>query len=136
MATTSYDRPYAFTRQIADAGFAEVTSRTRAALATQGFGVLTEIDVRATLKQKLDVDRRPYLILGACNPPLAHRALEAEPPVGLFLPCNVTVFEGDDGKVYVQAIRPAAMFALIDNPAMEAIAAEVDDRLGRVMASI
>ena len=122
---TRYDRPYVTTRQIPDGTFAEVVARTRAALATQGFGVLTEIDVKATLKQKLDVDRRPYLILGACNPPLAHHALELEPPVGAFLPCNVTVFEGEDGAIYVQAIRPTAMFALIDNAAMAPIAAEV-----------
>ena len=131
-----YDRPYAYTRRFADADMADVTARTRAALATEGFGVLTEIDVQATLKKKLDVDRKPYLILGACNPTMAHRALEAEPAVGVFLPCNVNVFEGDDGGVYVQAIRPDAMFALIENPGMAPIAAEVGERLERAIAAI
>lgn len=132
---TAYDRPYAYTRRI-DGGLADVVARTRAALAAEGFGVLTEIDVQATLQKKLGIERRPYLILGACNPPLAHRALEAEPAVGVFLPCNVTVFEGDDGGSYVQAIRPDAMFALIEAPAMEPIAREVGERLERVMAAI
>jgi uncharacterized protein (DUF302 family) len=132
---TAYDRPYAYTRRM-DGALADVIARTRAALAAEGFGVLTEIDVQATLEKKLGVARRPYLILGACNPPLAHRALEAEPAVGVFLPCNVTVFEGDDGGIYVQAIRPEAMFALIEAPAMEPIAREVGARLERVMAAI
>lgn len=133
--TTAYDRPYAYTRRI-DGTLADVIARTRVALAAEGFGVLTEIDVQATLQKKLGIDRRPYLILGACNPALAHRALEAEPAVGVFLPCNVTVFEGDDGGIYVQAIRPDAMFALIEAPAMASIAGEVGERLERVMAAV
>jgi uncharacterized protein (DUF302 family) len=108
---------------------AEVTARVRQALAAEGFGVLTEIDIQATLKKKLGVERKPYLILGACNPPLAHKALQAEPPIGVFLPCNVDVFEGDDGVVYVQTPRPMVMFDLVGNPAIKPIANEVDQKL-------
>lgn len=132
---STYERSYAYTRA-ASGQFEDVVGRTRAALAAEGFGVLTEIDVQATLKKKLDVDRRPYLILGACNPPLAHRALEAEPPIGVFLPCNVNVFEGDDGQIYVQAVRPETMFTLIDHPGVAGIAREVGERLERVLAAI
>lgn len=131
-----YDRSYAFTRKIEHATVADAISRTRTALAAEGFGVLTEIDVQATLKQKLGVDRTPYVILGACNPGLAHRALEAEPAVGVFLPCNVTVFQGEDGATYVQAIKPEAMFGLIDAAPMQSIAREVGERLERVVAAI
>jgi uncharacterized protein (DUF302 family) len=131
-----YERSYAFTRRIENATVADVTARVRAALAAEGFGVLTEIDVQATLKQKLGVERPPYVILGACNPGLANRALQIEPAVGVFLPCNVTVFQGDDGATYVQAIEPEAMFGLIDAPAMKPIASEVGERLGRAMAAV
>jgi uncharacterized protein (DUF302 family) len=133
--TTPYDRDYALTRRVAGS-VEEVAGRVRAALAEQGFGVLTEIDVQATLEKKLDIHRRPYLILGACNPPLAHRALEAEPPVGVLLPCNVTVFEGQDGATYVQAIAPEAMFRVVANPAMGPIVQEVDGRLRRALAAV
>ena len=131
-----YERSYALTRRIENATVADVTARTRAALAAEGFGVLTEIDVQATLKQKLGVERPPYVILGACNPGLANRALQIEPAVGVFLPCNVTVFQGDDGATYVQAIEPEAMFGLIDAPAMKPIASEVGERLGRAVAAV
>jgi uncharacterized protein (DUF302 family) len=132
---TKYDREYALTRRVPGAVDA-VTRRVRDALAAEGFGVLTEIDVQATLERKLDIHRRPYVILGACNPPLAHRALEAEPPVGVLLPCNVTVFEGDDGATYVQAVAPEAMFRVVGNPAMQPIVAEVDARLRRALAAV
>jgi uncharacterized protein (DUF302 family) len=132
---TKYDREYALTRRVAGPVGA-ATARVRDALAAEGFGVLTEIDVQATLERKLDIHRRPYVILGACNPPLAHRALEAEPPVGVLLPCNVTVFEGDDGATYVQAIAPEAMFAVVGNPAMRPIVTEVDAKLRRAIAAV
>ena len=132
---TKYDREYALTRRVTGSVEA-VTRRVREALAAEGFGVLTEIDVQATLERKLDIHRRPYVILGACNPPLAHRALEAEPPVGVLLPCNVTVFEGDDDATYVQAIAPEAMFRVVANPAMQPIVAEVDARLRRALAAV
>jgi len=112
---------------------AEATERLRQALASEGFGVLTEIDVQATLKKKLGVERRPYLILGACNPNLAHRALEAEPPIGVFLPCNVDVFEGDDGAVYVQTMKPTLVFGMVGNPKLRPIAEEVEAKLVRVL---
>jgi uncharacterized protein (DUF302 family) len=127
-----YERPYAHTRRL-ERPMPEVVSKVREALAAEGFGVLTEIDVQATLKRKLDVERKPYLILGACNPALAHQALTAEPALGVFLPCNVDVFEGDDGATYVQTVRPDVMFALVDNPLVEPIATAVDERLQRVM---
>lgn len=131
-----YERDYALTRRLPGVTMAEATERVRAALAAEGFGVLTEIDVQATLKKKLGVERKPYLILGACNPPLAHRALEAEPPIGVFLPCNVDVFEGDDGATWVQTPRPAQLFRMVGNPAIEPVADEVDARLRRVLAAL
>jgi uncharacterized protein (DUF302 family) len=131
-----YDRPYATTRRIAAGNVSDVAQRVRAALANQGFGVLTEIDVQATFRQKLGIERRPYLILGACNPALAQRALEADAGIGVFLPCNVTVFEGDDGATYVQAVRPSAMFAAVQEPALQVIADEVAKRLERVVAEV
>ena len=131
-----YERDYAYTRKLAGTTLADAVAKVREALAKEGFGVLTEIDVQAVLKKKLNIDRRPYLILGACNPSLSHRALEAEPPVGVFLPCNVDVFEGDDGATYVQTIRPVVMFGMVANPKLQPIAEEVDARLRRVLDAL
>ncbi len=103
----------------------------------EGFGVLTTIDVQETLKQKLDVDFRRYVILGACNPPLAHRALQSEIDIGLLLPCNVVVYEDGPGNSVVAAIAPLSIVALVgDNPGVAAIAREADDRLRRALTSL
>ena len=112
--------------------FDEAVERVREALADDGFGVLCEIDVQATLRAKLGVETDRYLILGACNPPLAHRALEAEPELGALLPCNVLVYERD-GVTHVSAIDPERMLSIVGNPALEEVAAEVRARLGRVV---
>ncbi len=101
-------------------------------LQKEGFGILTEIDVAATLKKKLDIDRKPYLILGACNPVLASQAIEADPDIGLLLPCNVLVREEDDGSITVGFMDPAAVLNLVDVEGIEALAGEVRARLERV----
>lgn len=113
-------------------GFAEAIAKVTEALKTEGFGILTEIDVKATLKKKLDVDRRPYTILGACNPALANQAINAEPDIGLLLPCNVLVREEDDGKVSVLFMDPAAVLTLVDRAEVQALAAQVRQKLLRV----
>jgi uncharacterized protein (DUF302 family) len=114
----------------------EALVRVVDALKSEGFGVLTEIDVRETMKKKLDVDFRRYKILGACNPPLALRALQAEPQVGLMLPCNVIVFERDDGTVNVSAIDPMQTVAAHGDAALAAVAREVKEKLERAMAHV
>ncbi len=106
------------------------------ALKTEGFGVLTEIDVKATLKTKLDVDVAPYIILGACNPNLAYRGLQAEPELGLLLPCNVIVYDNGDGTSTVSIVDPLQMLGVVDNPALQPIADEANSRLRRVLASL
>ncbi|MFB6658086.1 DUF302 domain-containing protein [[Kitasatospora] papulosa] len=124
--------PYDRTVQL-HTGFEEAAQAVRHALAEQGFGVLTEIDVQATLKNKLGHDMEPYLILGACNPALAHRALEADRAVGLLLPCNVVV-RAADNRVLVQAIDPGTMVTLTELDAMVPVAEEATSRLDRALA--
>ncbi len=115
-----------------DTALARVTD----ALKAEGFGVLTEIDVKETLKKKLGVDFRPYKILGACNPPLAHRALTAAPEVGLLLPCNVTVSQVENGITDVSIVDPLAMLGVVPNPELQPIAQEAKARLDRVAAAL
>ena len=110
--------------------YEQAIERTRAALKEQGFGVLTEIDVKATMKAKLDAEFRPYVILGACNPPLAHRALSADLGIGLLLPCNVVVYDNLDGTSTVEAMDPQAALGLVgDNPDLAEVAREAGTRL-------
>ena len=106
------------------------------ALKVEGFGVLTEIDVKATLKKKLDVDFRNYKILGACNPPLAYKALSAAPETGLLLPCNVTVSEEENGQILVNIINPEMMLGVVDNPALTDVACDAKERLERVAQAL
>lgn len=130
------DFTYGFERTLPGLGVEEAERRVTDALKVEGFGVLTRIDVKDTLEKKLGVKLRPYVILGACNPPLARQALEAEPHIGLLLPCNVVVQEVEGGDVVVSIADPRAMFALVANPAVAPVAAEADARLRRVLAAL
>ena len=125
-----------YINRILEADFDDAIARVTTALSKEGFGVLTEIDVQATLRKKLDVDFRRYRILGACNPPFAHKALQAEDKIGLMLPCNVIVQEREDGGVEVAAIDPAAAMQGVGNPALEPIASEVREKLQRVISGL
>lgn len=116
--------------------FDAARERVTQELQKEGFGVLTEIDVQATLKKKIAVDTKAYRILGACNPSLAHQALCAEPQIGLLLPCNVVVREDDAGSVHVDFMDPAAVLDLVDRPEIKAVAGEVKAKLLRVMAAL
>jgi uncharacterized protein (DUF302 family) len=128
--------PYGFGTTL-NVPYEEAVEKVTTALKTQGFGVLTQIDVQATLKQKLNVDHRRYVILGACNPPLAHRALQAEPGVGLLLPCNVIVYEGDkDGESVVSIVDPLVMMQVSDNPELAAVATQAEEKLKKVVAAL
>ncbi len=116
--------------------FTTAVEKVTAALKTEGYGVLTEIDVKETFKKKLNVDFRPYKILGACNPPLAYKALSAAPEVGLLLPCNVTVAQAEDGSIEVAFVDPLAMLGVVDRPELKAVAEEARARLERVAAAL
>ena len=122
---------YGFSVQVS-CGFDEAVDKVTEALKTEGFGVLTEIDVKATLKKKIDVDRKPYKILGACNPKLANQAINAEPDIGLLLPCNVVVREEDNGSISVAFMDPNAVLSLVEKSAIEKLAGEVRAKLERV----
>ncbi len=126
---------YGFGKSV-DLDFEAALKKVTEELAKEGFGVLTEIDVQATLKKKLNEDVPPYRILGACNPPFAHRALAAEPSIGLLLPCNVVVRQDDAGKVHVEFMDPNAVLDLVGRPEVHGIAAEVRQRLQRVLAAL
>ncbi|HEB56957.1 MAG TPA: DUF302 domain-containing protein [Gammaproteobacteria bacterium] len=122
---------YGFTTQISGS-FDDAVSRVVEELQKEGFGVLTEIDVKAVLKKKLDLDKRPYKILGACNPVLANQALTAEPDIGLLLPCNVVVREEEDGSITVAFMDPAAVLTLVQKDGIAELAGEVKAKLERV----
>ena len=126
---------YALSTTVA-AGFNETLAATRAQLAEVGFGVLTEIDLAGTLKTKLDVDIPAQVVLGACRPPLAHAALQAEPSIGLLLPCNVVVRAADDGHTIVEAMDPGAMVAITGNDALLEVATDARERLARALESL
>jgi uncharacterized protein (DUF302 family) len=129
-------RTYGF-GSVVNLSYDRAIERTRAALKEQGFGVLTEIDVRATMKAKLDADFRPYVILGGCNPPLAYRALSADLGIGLLLPCNVVVYDNLDGTSTVEAMDPRAALGLVgDNPVIAEVAEEARARLRRALDTL
>lgn len=125
---------YGFSKSV-DLPYAEAVEKTRAALQQEGFGVLCEIDIKEKLKEKLGVDFRNYVILGACNPPLAYEALQQEINIGLLLPCNVIVYE-QDGRTVVSAVDAARLLSIVANPKLESTASEANERLRRVVNSI
>ncbi|MBI5843166.1 MAG: DUF302 domain-containing protein [Deltaproteobacteria bacterium] len=127
---------YGFEKSLVGTTFEQAIEKVTAALKSEGFGVLAEINIKETLKKKMGVDFRRYVILGACNPDLAHRALEFEPHIGLLLPCNVVVQEAPKGGVLVSMADPRAMFMMVDNVAIASIADEADQRLRKVFALI
>ncbi len=122
---------YGFSVQVSGS-FDETIGKVTEALASEGFGVLTEIDVKATLKKKIDVDRKPYTILGACNPKLANQAINADPDIGLLLPCNVLVREEDDGAITVAFMDPAAVLGLVEREGVKDLAGQVRAKLEKV----
>ena len=119
-----------------DVTFDDAVQTVTDELQKEGFGVLTEIDVAATMKEKLGEDMRPYRILGACNPSLAHQAITADPEIGLLLPCNVVVRQDESGQVHVSFMDPGAVLGLLENPAIESLANQVREKLQRVFANI
>lgn len=130
------DKPYSIRRVVA-LPYDDAVEKTKDALQQQGFGVLSEIDMKEKLKEKLDVDFKRYVILGACNPPLAYKALQAEPEIGLLLPCNVIVYETSDEESVVSAVEPGAMLTIIgDNPVIAEVARDARERLEKAIAAI
>ena len=127
---------YGYSKNLGEVDFDEAVARVTEVLKGEGFGVLTEIDVKATMKKKLDVDFRKYKILGACNPPLAHRALTSELHIGLLLPCNVIAFEEDDGTVAISIANPLEMFKIVENKELAGMAGEVDTKLRRALDNV
>ncbi len=125
---------YGYKKQV-DLSFEEAVLKIKSELQKNDFGILTEIDVKATMKKKLDVDYENYIILGACNPKLAHKAIGAEKEIGLFLPCNVIVYEEDE-KVFVSAILPVAMMGIIGNPVLDEVARTAEEKLKNAVNSI
>ncbi len=125
---------YGYKKQV-NASFEGALEKTREELQKEGFGILTEIDVKTTLKKKLDVDYDNYLILGACNPPFAYQALQAEKDIGLLLPCNVIVYE-QDGETFVSAIVPTVAMGVVDNEDLRGIAVQVEEKLKKVIDRI
>ncbi|MCS6859057.1 MAG: DUF302 domain-containing protein [Abditibacteriales bacterium] len=116
--------------------YEQALAKTRDALKAEGFGVITEIDVRQTVKEKLGEEFRPYIILGACNPPLAHKAISTEPEIGLLMPCNVCVWDNGDGTSTVAAVDVSAMFQLVQNPALTDVAETVNGKLRKVVEKV
>lgn len=129
------DTKFGFGKPV-DLGFEEAIETVTEELDKEGFGILTEIDVQATLKKKLGEDMPPYRILGACNPPLAHQAVSAVPEIGLLLPCNVLVREDDEGTVHVSFMDPGSVLGLVDNPDVAPLAEQVKAKLERVLAAL
>lgn len=125
-----------FFSKILNEDFETVIERVTEALKNEGFGILTEIDVQATLKKKLDIDFKKYRILGACNPPFAYEALKAEDKIGVMLPCNVTVIEQADGKIEVAAVDPIASMQAVNNPKLEPIAEEIREKLKHIVENL
>ena len=125
---------YGYKRKVG-LSFAEAVEKTKSELVKEGFGILTEIDVKATLKKKLNVEHENYLILGACNPPFALKALQAEKDIGLLLPCNVIVYE-DGGEVFVSAILPTVAMAVVGNQRLDSLGAEAEEKLKKVVDNI
>lgn len=129
------DTQYGIRKQL-DIPYEQAVEKTTAALKDEGFGVLTEIDVKATLKAKLGADFQRYVILGACNPPLAHQALQSELEIGLMLPCNVIVYEAQEGGSVVSAINPMTALGVVDNPTLLGVAEQVTEKIQRVIESL
>jgi uncharacterized protein (DUF302 family) len=125
---------YGYKKKV-DASFKEAIEKTKEELQKEGFGVLTEIDVTATLKKKLNIDYDDYIILGACNPPFAHKALQADKNIGLLLPCNVIVYK-DESTIYVSAIMPTVAMGMIDNGALKEIAVQIEEKLKKAVDNV